>query len=89
MYIPRSKSVLLERLLGYTNIPRSKRELHQRLMKYMDIPCSKSVLRERGLIHRLGDCGTAGGTRLTDLNLTIHRLRDCRTAGALVLLTQT
>ena len=60
MYIPRSKSVLLERLLDYTDIPRSKRELHQRLMKYMDIPCSKSVLRERGLIHRLGDCRTAG-----------------------------
>ena len=83
MYIPRSKSVLLERLLDYTDIPCSKRELHQRLMKYMDIldiPCSKSVLRERRLIHRLRDCSTI---------ITIHRLRDCRTAGALVLLTQT
>ena len=59
MYVPRCKSVLLERLLNYTDIPRSKRKFHQRLMKYMDIPCSKSVLREKGLIHRLRDCRTA------------------------------
>ena len=53
MYIPRSKSVLLERLLDYTDILRSKRELHQSgLMKYMDIPCSQSVLHEKGLIYR-------------------------------------
>ena len=52
MYIRRSKSVLLEGLLDYTDIPRSKRELHQRLMKYIDIPCSQSVLHEKGLIYR-------------------------------------
>ena len=70
MYIPCSKSVLLERLLDYTDIPRSKRKLHQRLMKYIDIyiPCSKSVLHERGLMHRLRDCRTAGAIVLLILS---------------------
>ena len=48
MYNPRSKSMLLERLLDYTDIPHSKRELHQR---YIDISCFKSILREKELIH--------------------------------------
>ena len=44
MYIPHSKSVLLERLLDYIHVDiiRSKRELHQ---------------REKGLIHRLQTAG--------------------------------
>ena len=61
MYIPRSKSVLLERLLDYTDISCSKCELDQRLMRNIDIPFSKSVLREIGLISNLLiDYGTAG-----------------------------
>ena len=43
MYIPRSKSVLLESLLDYTDITRSKHELHQRSMRNIDIPFSKSL----------------------------------------------
>ena len=38
MYIPRFKSVFLERLLDYIDIPCSKGELHQRLMRNIDIP---------------------------------------------------
>ena len=34
MYIPRSKSVLREKLMEYMYIPRSKRELHERLMEW-------------------------------------------------------
>ena len=68
IYIPRSKSVLLERLLDYTDIPHSKCKLHQMLMKYIDIPCSKSVLHERGLIHGLRDCRTVGAIVLLTLS---------------------
>ena len=69
MYIPRFKSVLLERLLNYTDIPRFKRELHQRSMRNIDIPFSKSLLRERRLINRIRDCGNNFRTQLRDCEI--------------------